>query len=103
MTDLQQQRLIDDLNTLADSRLRDATMLVQTLEFQVREGKAVSIHCRAGIGRSSLIAAGVLICSGLAADDALRLIGIARGIDVPDTEAQREWVIAFGRATAIEA
>ncbi len=80
--------------------LRDATALAQTMALQVREGKAVAIHCRAGIGRSSLIAAGVLICSGLSADDAFRLISIARGIDVPGTEAQREWVMAFGEATA---
>jgi protein-tyrosine phosphatase len=80
--------------------LPDATTLAQAVALQVREGKAVAIHCRAGIGRSSLIAAGVLICSGLSADDAFRLIGVARGIDVPDTEAQREWVVAFGKATA---
>src|SRR6266849_3847647 len=47
--------------------LRDATALAQIVALQVREGKAVAIHCRAGIGRSSLIAAGVLICSGLSA------------------------------------
>ena len=80
--------------------LRDAATLAQTLALQVCEGKAVAIHCRAGIGRSSLVAAGVLICSGLRADDALRLISVARGIDVPDTEAQREWVVAFGKAMA---
>jgi len=79
---------------------RDARALAQSLELQLREGKAVAIHCRAGIGRSSLIAAGVLICSGLRADDALRLISLARGIEVPDTQAQREWVIAFGEAIA---
>jgi protein-tyrosine phosphatase len=80
--------------------LRDAATLAQTVALQVREGRAVAIHCRAGIGRSSLIAAGVLICSGLSADDAFRLISIARGIDVPDTEAQREWAMAFGEAMA---
>ena len=46
--------------------LPDATTLAQAVALQVREGKAVAIHCRAGIGRSSLIAAGVLShdCSG---------------------------------------
>jgi protein-tyrosine phosphatase len=83
--------------------LRDATTLVYAVASQIREGKAVAIHCRAGIGRSSLIAAGVLICSGLSAGDAFRKISVARGIDVPDTEAQREWVMAFGKATAIGA
>jgi ABC-type transport system involved in cytochrome bd biosynthesis fused ATPase/permease subunit len=46
-----------------DASLPDATTLAQAVALQVREGKAVAIHCRAGIGRSSLIAAGVLICS----------------------------------------
>lgn len=83
--------------------LHDAKMLVQLVALQVSGGKAVAIHCRAGIGRSSLIAAGVLICSGLAADHALRLITAARGIEVPDTETQRQWVKAFGEAAAIGA
>jgi protein-tyrosine phosphatase len=78
--------------------LRDAKTLAQAIASQVREGKAIAIHCRAGIGRSSLIAAGVLIYSGLSADDALRLITVARGIDVPDTQAQRAWVVAFSGA-----
>jgi len=78
--------------------LRDATVLAKSVALQVRDGRAVAIHCRAGIGRSSLVAAGVLICSGVTAEDALRLITAARGIDVPDTEAQREWVMALDRS-----
>ena len=78
--------------------LRDATVLAKSVALQIRDGRAVAIHCRAGIGRSSLVAAGVLICSGVTAEDALRLITAARGIDVPDTEAQREWVMALDRS-----
>jgi protein-tyrosine phosphatase len=61
-------------------------------------GRATLIHCRAGIGRSSVIAACALICSGMEADRALALIKDARGVSVPDTEEQRDWVIAFGKA-----
>jgi protein-tyrosine phosphatase len=56
-------------------------------------GKATVIHCRAGIGRSSVIAAAVMICEGVSADAALGLIQQARGVQVPDTEAQRAWVM----------
>jgi protein-tyrosine phosphatase len=41
--------------------LRDATDLVRTVVNGIGDGKAVAVHCRAGIGRSSLIAASVLV------------------------------------------
>jgi hypothetical protein len=44
-----------------------------------------------------MIAACVLICSGIEAGDALARIKTARGLTVPDTGEQREWVMAFGR------
>ena len=64
---------------------------------QVRNvGKPVAFHCRAGIGRSSLMAAALLALDGLDADEAFALIRSARGLAVPDTEAQRLWVADFG-------
>ena len=56
---------------------------------------AVAIHCRAGIGRSSLIAAITLVVLGLRADDAFARIAVARRLAVPDTEDQRRWVETF--------
>ena len=63
----------------------------------IADGRSVAIHCRAGIGRSSMIAACALICSGIEAGDALARIKAARGLTVPDTDEQREWVMMFGR------
>lgn len=54
--------------------------------------QAIAIHCRAGIGRSSLMAALVLAHRGLSADAAFDLIRAARGVTVPDTDQQREWI-----------
>ena len=71
--------------------------LARTLLAAVQDGRSVAIHCRAGIGRSSLLAASVLICSGMPAEDALALIRNARGLSVPDTDAQRDFVLGFGR------
>lgn len=56
-------------------------------------GKPIAIHCRAGIGRSSILAAAVLISRGINAIDALSAIGRARRTSIPDTDAQREWVL----------
>jgi protein-tyrosine phosphatase len=73
----------------------EAAALAQTLATRIAEGMAVAVHCRAGIGRSSLIAACALVCSGTDPETAFDLIGKARGVSVPDTEGQRNWVLAF--------
>ena len=66
--------------------------LVSSLTEYLRSGKAVGVHCRAGIGRSSMIVAGVLIHNGFSAASAFNAIEEARGCEVPDTPEQREWV-----------
>ena len=63
-----------------------------SLRERLREGKSVVIHCRQGIGRSSLMAACVLVLGGARADEAFRRIEEARGRPAPDTPEQREWV-----------
>jgi protein-tyrosine phosphatase len=44
----------------------------------IGDGKVVAVHCRAGIGRSSLIAASVLVYLRAARARAFELIGQAR-------------------------
>ena len=58
-------------------------------------GKAVAVHCRMGIGRSSIIAACLLKSQDIGVDEAFAMISRARGFSVPDTEEQREWVAGF--------
>jgi protein-tyrosine phosphatase len=67
-------------------------VLADSVLAKVRSGLNVAIHCRAGIGRSSLIAATVLKLSGISVDDAFQKIASARGCAVPDTPEQRKWV-----------
>ena len=78
---------------------REAMALAEAIVARLNEGKAVAVHCRAGIGRSSLIAACVLVLLGFAPGMAFDLIGKARGVKVPDTEGQRVWVDTFREAT----
>jgi protein-tyrosine phosphatase len=75
--------------------LRLAQALGERIAAAVDSGRSIAVHCRAGIGRSSMIAACALVCSGVNADRALALIGEARGVDVPDTQEQRDWVETF--------
>jgi protein-tyrosine phosphatase len=55
-------------------------------------GKSIVIHCRAGIGRSGLVAAAVLMHSGISAEEAIQRISQARGVSVPDTDEQALWI-----------
>jgi protein-tyrosine phosphatase len=68
---------------------------VETLARLLQEGKSIAIHCRAGIGRSALIAASVLVRNGISAEEAFDRIRLARQCNVPDKPAQRTWVTAF--------
>jgi protein-tyrosine phosphatase len=63
-------------------------MLNQDLD----QGKHVAVHCWAGVGRSSLIAAALLVRRGTAPEAAWARIAEARGLPVPETDEQRAWV-----------
>ncbi|MEU5690587.1 hypothetical protein [Actinosynnema sp. NPDC020468] len=67
---------------------------------EVEDGH-VLIHCWGGVGRSSLLAAAVLVHLGVQPVDAWREIAAARGRDVPENDAQREWVDRFHRARRV--
>jgi protein-tyrosine phosphatase len=73
------------------------TELMGTLTESIAAGKRIGVHCRQGVGRSALLAACVLIALGTAPDTALARIAAARGLPVPETPEQRQWVLT--RAT----
>jgi protein-tyrosine phosphatase len=66
--------------------------VVADVAARLAAGQHVVAHCRYGIGRASLLAAGVLVREGVAADDAWSLVEAARGCPVPDTAEQRAFV-----------
>jgi protein-tyrosine phosphatase len=66
--------------------------LLNSVADYLHKGKAVGVHCRAGIGRSAIIVASTLIRNGLSVDSAFTAIQEARGCSVPDTPEQRQWV-----------
>jgi predicted protein tyrosine phosphatase len=58
-------------------------------------GERVAVHCRQGIGRSGLIAGGILVASGVGVATAIATVSQARGVAVPETEEQRQWLSDF--------
>jgi protein-tyrosine phosphatase len=71
---------------------REALSLFSAIAAALEEGKNVAVHCRQGIGRSGLIAAGVLLTTGMGADKALEVVSTARGEAIPETPAQLQWI-----------
>jgi protein-tyrosine phosphatase len=78
------------------------TKFVGQVAMQLKEGKSVAVHCRAGIGRSSLLASSLLIVLGIPLEQAWLLVQNARGCAVPDTAEQREFVERFRRGLKVQ-
>jgi protein-tyrosine phosphatase len=72
-----------------------AVRLIDEVNAELRRGRNVNIHCRQGIGRSSLIAASLFIDQGLPPSKALQRITEARRVPVPETLEQRAWIDHF--------
>ncbi|MEW1907369.1 tyrosine protein phosphatase [Kitasatospora sp. NPDC085895] len=70
------------------------------LSARLRHGAHVVTHCRAGIGRSSLLAVSLLVLGGTPPGTAWAAVERARGLAVPDTPDQRAWPTALLRHTA---
>ena len=69
--------------------------LIMKLGDAITTGKSVAIHCRAGIGRSALVAAGVLSYLNVDAGAAIDMVAEARKVEVPQTEEQRQWILNY--------
>lgn len=59
---------------------------------RITQGSGLVFHCRAGIGRSGMMAASVLLHAGFTVREAFARISAARGMIVPDAPGQLEWV-----------
>lgn len=65
----------------------------KNLYHQVSDGKNTIVHCWAGIGRTGLVAAGILLHHGYNPSAAFELISLKRRVQVPDTDEQRNWLM----------
>lgn len=72
--------------------------LVAELRNTLAQGKAVAIHCRAGIGRTGLVAGCLLHSLHVPYTNIFHTLSRSRGLAMPDTSAQTEWVERYVRA-----
>jgi len=66
--------------------------LVSELFVKINSGISIAIHCRAGIGRSGMVAAALLINDGNTVDAAIEAVSASRNVTTPDTEEQVEFL-----------
>jgi protein-tyrosine phosphatase len=71
--------------------------LAVALHRRYRAGASIVVHCYGGVGRSSTVAAAVLVLDGLDPDEAFRRISAARGHPVPETPDQVAFVERLAR------
>ncbi len=71
---------------------KDALSLLANMTTLLEEGRNVAIHCRQSVGRSGLIAAGLLVLSGANVHKAVQSVSAARGLTVPETDVQLQWI-----------
>ena len=76
----------------------DFAALVASIKSALESGQGVAVHCRAGIGRSGMVTAGVLVAQGSSADQAMATVAHARGVSIPDTVEQGNFVHDFAHS-----
>jgi protein-tyrosine phosphatase len=73
-------------------------LALEKIEHSLSKGNNVLIHCRQGVGRTGLVAACLLVKRGMSPGTAVEKISAARGVEVPETEEQRDWIDHYASA-----
>jgi protein-tyrosine phosphatase len=73
--------------------------VLEKVARDLSRGKNVLVHCRQGIGRSGLVAACLLVKKGMSPGAAVESVSAARGMPVPETEEQRDWIDHYAVAS----
>ncbi len=71
--------------------------LVDDLCTRIKASEQVVIHCRMGIGRSGLLCTCILVNQGYSISDSLEAVKKARGIAIPDTVEQLDWINQYSK------
>ncbi|SDE95484.1 protein-tyrosine phosphatase family protein [Chitinophaga filiformis] len=61
------------------------------------QGDCTVVHCRMGIGRSSIITGCLMVQDGYKPEEVFSHISKVRGLKVPDTDEQEEWLKRISR------
>ena len=85
-----------DLGTPLDSP--NFLSRIAELAAALRNGRSVAVHCRQSVGRSGLIATAIMIALGNEMEAAIQIMSKARGVSVPETQEQRNWLATHSPA-----
>ena len=66
--------------------------VVSRVVGEVNRGGMAVTHCRQSVGRAPLLAFAVLKAFGVPTEDATARVSAARGVHVPETKEQAEWL-----------
>jgi len=72
-------------------RVEHALPYLESWHAHLVGGGGLAVHCWASVGRSTTLAAALLVLGGVPAEEAWARIETARGREVPDTTEQRLW------------
>lgn len=85
-------------NPIVDRGLPSSTpefsRFTRQLYTDMFDGANTLVHCHGGIGRSGLVAAAILLYCGFTGEQAFTYITEKRGVPVPDTDEQVDWIIS---------
>jgi len=82
-----------------DSERNLATAL-EKLDRELASGRNVVLHCRQGVGRTGLVAACLFLTKGLDPQAAVQRLSKARGVPIPETREQRQWIDHYAATLA---
>ena len=72
--------------------------MLDQMDDALSAGRNVLVHCRQGVGRSGLVAACLLVKNGMSPGAAVQAVSAARGVTVPETAEQRDWIERYAPA-----
>lgn len=73
----------------------DFREFVNSICAALKNGTNVAVHCRAGVGRSGMLTSCILIQLAVPADEAVAVVSEARGVNIPDTPEQHQFIKSF--------
>jgi protein-tyrosine phosphatase len=74
---------------------------LEKVNGELSGGRNVLVHCRQGIGRSGLVAACLLVKKGMSPGPAVEVVSAARGLTVPETPEQRNWIDRYAVSLSV--
>jgi protein-tyrosine phosphatase len=76
-------------------QVNDFKKLIESIYLQLLNGVNIAVHCRAGIGRTGITSACILIKDGYESEIAMDMVAAARGTQIPDTQEQYDFICDY--------